>query len=191
MGRPKTRYCPRGHDKDAVGRYHRSCVLCLKETSEKANAARSAARVPKVRTKRDTCKNGHRYADVGKDSGGCAACRKARYEARKSSGSVRAGARRAHLLRTYGITEEIYDSIACLQNGQCAICGLTPEKTKANKTPLYVDHDHETKMVRGLLCQACNSGVGMFRDSPHRLRQAALYLEENYCEGRWPPPEDT
>ena len=58
------------------------------------------------------------------------------------------------------------------QGGLCAICGRKqPEKW------LAVDHDHETGVIRGLLCSRCNSGLGQFKDNPDRLRLAADYLE--------------
>lgn len=52
---------------------------------------------------------------------------------------------------------------------ECIICGL--------EAPVVVDHDHETKEVRGGLCVNCNLGLGHFKDNPDLLRFAALYLE--------------
>ncbi len=37
------------------------------------------------------------------------------------------------------------------------------------------DHDHKTGEYRGTLCNNCNSGIGLFKDDPQRLRNAALY----------------
>jgi hypothetical protein len=46
------------------------------------------------------------------------------------------------------------------QNYCCAICG-TAEKDLKNQI-LFLDHNHESNKVRGLLCLKCNAGLGMF-----------------------------
>ena len=56
---------------------------------------------------------------------------------------------------------------------ECVICG---EPESGNKQ-LAIDHDHTTCLIRGVLCQRCNVGLGQFRDNPELLRFAALYLE--------------
>jgi hypothetical protein len=42
----------------------------------------------------------------------------------------------------------------------CAICGLKPEETKQGY--LVRDHNHDTGVVRGLLCTVCNSYLGVY-----------------------------
>lgn len=72
----------------------------------------------------------------------------------------------------YGMTVEIYERMSAEQNHVCAICGGLPTRTKN----LHVDHCHETGVVRGLLCDSCNLGLGKFRDDPVMLDKAAAYL---------------
>lgn len=80
--------------------------------------------------------------------------------------------RRQRSLSMYGMTLGDYDARVSKQNGTCAICGDRP----VNR-PLFVDHDHVTGKIRGLLCLTCNSGLGHFRDSTDRLQKAISYLE--------------
>lgn len=75
----------------------------------------------------------------------------------------------AKLRREYGLTLEQYLEMLADQGGACAICGT------AMACP-YVDHDHETGAVRGLLCLNCNTGLGQFKDSENVLEAAAAYL---------------
>lgn len=83
---------------------------------------------------------------------------------------------RNHMLRyKYGISIEEYGAMLEQQEGRCAICFAFPLPDK----PLYVDHCHDSKKVRGLLCQKCNSGLGMFGDDENRLRSAIRYLMDN------------
>ena len=89
--------------------------------------------------------------------------------------------RGAKLLRDYGITLNRYEQLLGEQGGACRICG----KANRNGDRLSVDHDHACcpgrkscgACVRGLLCHACNQGLGKFVDSPLLLRAAAAYLE--------------
>lgn len=39
-----------------------------------------------------------------------------------------------------------------------------------------LDHDHGTTKARGWLCNACNVGLGYFRDNPEVLISAATYI---------------
>src|SRR5436305_10303350 len=70
----------------------------------------------------------------------------------------------ADLSHHYGVTAEWYEAKLAEQNGVCAICGK-PEKMviKGKAVRLAVDHDEQTGRVRGLLCTACNRGIGMLK----------------------------
>lgn len=70
----------------------------------------------------------------------------------------------------YGLEPDARQRLLDEQGGGCAICGTKSER-------LLVDHDHETRTVRGLLCLNCNTGLGMVSDNTARLRALLSYLE--------------
>lgn len=74
--------------------------------------------------------------------------------------------------KRYGIDGKTYLALLSAQAGACAICG---DDIRYRAT---VDHNHLTGMVRGLLCNGCNIGLGRFRDDPIRLHRAADYIEK-------------
>lgn len=93
--------------------------------------------------------------------------------------------RKLQLKRLYGLTLEQWETIHVLQGGACAICvkpfpsldvlRRDPESRRAVAT----DHCHATGVVRGLLCNGCNTGIGMLRDSPEVAKRAAKYLSRS------------
>lgn len=78
--------------------------------------------------------------------------------------------RRGHLRRKYGLTEHEYTRMLLAGGFACHICA-------AEDKPLVVDHEHNSKEVRGLLCKQCNFMLGHARDSQTILQNAARYLE--------------
>ena len=58
------------------------------------------------------------------------------------------------LQRTYGTTNQDYEMLLKQQSGCCALCGA--EQPGGNNKHFDIDHDHETGVVRGLLCSYCN-----------------------------------
>ena len=82
------------------------------------------------------------------------------------------------LIRNYGITLEEYDRLFFLQSGRCAICGGEETSTiKGVVKRLSVDHCHDTGRIRGLLCNSCNRGIGLLKDSVEVLSSAIEYLK--------------
>lgn len=77
-------------------------------------------------------------------------------------------------LTKFGLTLADYDSMLAAQGGGCACCGRRINKSGRR---LGVDHNHETGVVRGILCHHCNAGIGHFADDPDLLRLAIDYLE--------------
>jgi Recombination endonuclease VII len=70
----------------------------------------------------------------------------------------------------HGITPEEYKQVFERQHGLCGIC--------QQPKPLFIDHCHDTDDFRGLICQQCNAGLGLFGDSVDGLRKALVYLEK-------------
>lgn len=78
--------------------------------------------------------------------------------------------------KEYNIPFDLFDKLLEQQNHLCKICkGTNPDGRE-----LYIDHDHNTGKVRGLLCNHCNTGLGKFKDNILILEEAIRYLKENY-----------
>jgi membrane-associated HD superfamily phosphohydrolase len=80
--------------------------------------------------------------------------------------------RKHQIKRLYGMTLEDYEVLFNKQGGVCAICGK-PETTRR----LSIDHNHETGMVRGLLCSRCNLTIGKMEDNIELFELAITYLK--------------
>ena len=81
----------------------------------------------------------------------------------------------------FGITLEDYNSMFSEQNGCCKICNKHQTDFKAR---FCVDHDHETNIVRGLLCRSCNLLLGFANDSIENLYSAIDYLANNRVQSK-------
>lgn len=100
-----------------------------------------------------------------------------RYKERDPEGTA-AEKRRRHIKTMYGVTPEWYDAMMESQRGTCAICRQPETVMRFGKLKLLsVDHDHATGVARGLLCQACNQGIGHLGEDIERMEAAAQYLE--------------
>lgn len=92
-----------------------------------------------------------------------------------------------HLWRKYGITRQEWGQRIIDQEYRCAICRMELDlasSTRSNTSvKTCVDHDHDTGMVRGILCDFCNKGLGMFHDDVGLLESAIKYLTQER-----PPP---
>lgn len=80
-----------------------------------------------------------------------------------------------HLKRAYKISLSEYNAMLKAQSYSCATCSAI---TPGGKGTWHVDHCHATGKVRGLLCRACNTALGLVKDNPKVLRQLASYLEK-------------
>jgi len=79
------------------------------------------------------------------------------WKARYTPEQRRQAWRKARLKYMYGLTLDEYNERLIEQDHACAICRThVSQLTK----PLFVDHDHNTDDIRGLLCFGCNTTLG-------------------------------
>jgi hypothetical protein len=85
---------------------------------------------------------------------------------------------------TYNVPLSFLEEMWERQDKGCAIC-----HKKSSMIRLSVDHDHKCcpydknskkcgKCVRGLLCNSCNTGIGVLQENVEILDRAAKYLLE-------------
>ena len=92
--------------------------------------------------------------------------------------------RERHIVKKYGITEEMYHDMSREQGDMCSICKkhkddvLLPDNPRSGQRtrPFVIDHCHKTNKVRGLLCNKCNTALGLFNDDVELLGIAQEYL---------------
>jgi hypothetical protein len=83
------------------------------------------------------------------------------------------------LVNKYGLSKQDFLELLRKQNNACACCHTSFDKHK-----ICVDHDHSMNIVRGLLCNKCNCGIGLLGDSITSVKQAVRYLESYINEQR-------
>ena len=96
-----------------------------------------------------------------------------RARARENYHKTKKSVQDRRLRKQYGIGNDDYEQLKSLQGDKCAICG-----EEQNDKRLAVDHNHDTGKVRGLLCEKCNRGLGLFCDNVDLLEKAVTYLRE-------------
>jgi|ERR1700677_1814308 hypothetical protein len=79
--------------------------------------------------------------------------------------------------RNKRITKQDYHEMLESQGGVCACC-LKPFEEGSKP---YIDHDHDTEEVRGLIHVGCNSGLGLLGDDIEGLQRALNYLISVAC----------
>lgn len=84
--------------------------------------------------------------------------------------------------RKYNLTlEEVYFLFSVF-HGKCGICKnnvILPTKTRGQPlNAMVIDHNHKTGNVRGILCGACNKGIGFLKDDPKLLKKAMEWCDD-------------
>lgn len=106
----------------------------------------------------------------------CKSCCSAYSAARNKKRGPDKDKNRRNNLKKYGVTPEWFEEKLKSQGGMCSICG----GGSSNKWgTLFVDHDHRSGSVRGVICMNCNTAIGHVGDSAEKLYLIAEYLHLN------------
>lgn len=84
--------------------------------------------------------------------------------------------------QSFGVDAARYQEMLHDQGGVCAVCSQperAPDKASGKIRDLAIDHDHDTGVVRALLCSNCNRALGLFGDNPALLDGAKAYLAKH------------
>lgn len=83
------------------------------------------------------------------------------------------------LWKTHQLSHERFEQIFAEQGHRCACCS----NTKSGEVPWNVDHDHQTGLIRGILCSDCNAGIAQLGDNSEGVLRAAAYLQAHHARG--------
>ena len=144
--------CVNGHDWDEENTYRRSngytvCRSCLRDQR-------------RLRKERGIPPGDSRHGTVtGYTAWGCRCA-----DCADAWTIYRAGSKYGAMYDEVRMVRSVYAVVGCL------VCG-----DKTRKTAL--DHHHETKTFRGILCVNCNQAIGKFGDNAATVRRAIEYLQ--------------
>ena len=79
----------------------------------------------------------------------------------------------AQMKSRYGITPLDFQELLDRQHNVCPVC-----KQDFTHRKRYIDHDHATGKVRGIVHMQCNTLMGLAKDDPKTLEGAARYLRK-------------
>lgn len=88
-----------------------------------------------------------------------------------------------NIYRKYNLSLDDYSLMLETQEHKCKLCGAHESVSKlpgpGRRFGLVIDHCHSTNKVRSLLCHACNTGLGAFKDNVGLLAKGILYLTDH------------
>ena len=73
--------------------------------------------------------------------------------------------------RKFNLSETEYENLISVNN--CQVCGRDITEKKC------IDHCHTTEKIRGVLCNNCNTALGLVGDNVQILSKLIRYLEQS------------
>lgn len=77
-----------------------------------------------------------------------------------------------------------FETLLLMQDGKCAIC-LTD-----NPKRWHLDHDHDTGIIRGILCMGCNITLGHVQAMTRRTNAGLVHAADRIGAYLASPPTD-
>ncbi|MCP2342614.1 endonuclease domain-containing protein [Actinomadura rupiterrae] len=190
QAKPVTEFWKRKASKDGLSLYCRDCFAQRNAVSHRKKAAAEGRQMKEFQRRRivpegmkycPRCEEVKSVQDFGRNrssrSGLSGYCKPCHSQVTRENRELNHGSGRNYLLKLrYGITERQADALLARQGGICVIC--------LSAAGVHVDHDHDTGLVRGMLCFKCNNGLGQFEDEVGRVEGAAEYLEGRSSHSR-------
>ena len=78
-----------------------------------------------------------------------------------------------NLKRKFNMSTDDYQKMLEQQGGRCATCD---KEKSSNGKRLAVDHCHTTGKIRGLLCNECNTSLGLLKENTDILQELINYI---------------
>ena len=142
------------------------CKLCFKKYHESEKAKESRKKYYKSKNGKKLLKK-YQESKKGKD-----AIKNAYKKYVKTEKGLYA--QQKGQLKRFNMTPEDRDNMIMEQKNRCKICGRLIDQGKRKGD---IDHNHKTRIVRGILCHSCNILIGMSKENPYILINAIKYLE--------------
>lgn len=100
----------------------------------------------------------------------CKPCQNLRAKAWKENNPEKwaAAQKKSRRKNKYGLTDEDIKIVESIDS--CEVC--------FSKTNLVVDHCHEKTQYRGVLCNNCNTAIGLVKENIGTLEGLVIYLKE-------------
>lgn len=160
------------------------CPPCALEARREADRERQRHRrqKPRKEAKCVVCGVTFEIKKANSQPEACPDCRSKHYERNRPRRKIDPKKKREYKVKHYyGLSLDQLDKLTRQQGNKCAACGRSAPKGKS----LSIDHDHECcegtascgRCVRGLLCQRCNSFLGLVDDNPSLIERMIDYID--------------
>jgi hypothetical protein len=122
---------------------------------------------------RSACKECNKQDHIRRYTNDPDGCKNRSKEYRKKNPEkVKTSNRNTKLKRNYGITHDDYVAMIKNQSNKCACCSKETDK-------LVVDHNHTTGQVRELLCNQCNTALGLLNEDVTVMQNMINYTRKH------------